>query len=486
MLTLLAAVLRISMALPGQATYYVDVNHPNASDENPGTEDQPFRTIQRAADIVSPGDTTNIKPGVYTRPQGRNRVVEIQRGGTETAPITFAGIGEGEVLLDNGFAGDWALYVNARFQPVDHVVIRGFTMTGGLSGGVYVRNSNGTVVERCRAVDNRGIGIFIGAGGAHQTVQRCEVARNYNGLKVGDNSEGSQPRRVTVQHNHCHDNANPDQPGNSDGIQCLGDGNVYSIVRGNVVHDNSDDGIDVGQGAEFTLIERNVVYNHVDPDGDGSGIKIGTHESYLPPGGGQLVRYNVLFNNKLRHFDLAGNYRVDERGKRPAPMILHNNTCYQSGGDVIYAESMDVILFNNIAHAPDNAPYWSCRLRGAAEEPPLAWSDFNLWGNRWIKDWDESLRTDLDAHTVEGDPQFNDTGNIAVNTDLASPDFGRVVSLDLRETSPAYGLGLDPFELIEKSLKKAPSDRRNEWKDAVRFALENTTRRVNSGAFPYP
>jgi hypothetical protein len=47
------------------ATFYVDRNHPRASDDNGGTAEAPFRSIQAAADAVRPGDTVKIRPGRY-------------------------------------------------------------------------------------------------------------------------------------------------------------------------------------------------------------------------------------------------------------------------------------------------------------------------------------------------------------------------------------------------------------------------------------
>lgn len=46
-------------------TYHVDQQHPRASDENPGTADMPFRTINRAAQVVKPGERVWIHSGVY-------------------------------------------------------------------------------------------------------------------------------------------------------------------------------------------------------------------------------------------------------------------------------------------------------------------------------------------------------------------------------------------------------------------------------------
>jgi len=46
-------------------TYHVNQNHPRASDDNPGTEERPFRTISRAAQVVKAGERVSIHAGVY-------------------------------------------------------------------------------------------------------------------------------------------------------------------------------------------------------------------------------------------------------------------------------------------------------------------------------------------------------------------------------------------------------------------------------------
>ncbi len=46
-------------------TCFVDMNHPAAADENPGTEDKPFRTINHAAQVVKAGERVVIKSGIY-------------------------------------------------------------------------------------------------------------------------------------------------------------------------------------------------------------------------------------------------------------------------------------------------------------------------------------------------------------------------------------------------------------------------------------
>ena len=38
---------------------------PNGSDANPGSKEQPYRTVQKAADVLHPGDTCTVRGGKY-------------------------------------------------------------------------------------------------------------------------------------------------------------------------------------------------------------------------------------------------------------------------------------------------------------------------------------------------------------------------------------------------------------------------------------
>src|SRR5205814_306177 len=63
------------------ANYFVATN---GSDLNPGTSiAQPFLTIQKAANVASPGDTVNIRGGTY------RETVTLTRSGLTNAPIVF-------------------------------------------------------------------------------------------------------------------------------------------------------------------------------------------------------------------------------------------------------------------------------------------------------------------------------------------------------------------------------------------------------------
>lgn len=77
-------------AVRGRALH---VDARSGSDDNPGSFKRPFRTIDRAADAVQPGDTVFIRGGVY------REAVTLDRSGTESAPITFRPWGKENVTI---------------------------------------------------------------------------------------------------------------------------------------------------------------------------------------------------------------------------------------------------------------------------------------------------------------------------------------------------------------------------------------------------
>ncbi len=79
----------LSALLPSTAwpaTYYVDGSDAAASDGNPGTPVQPFKTIGKAASLVNAGDTVFVKAGVY------RETVVLSRSGTSTTALTRSGL----------------------------------------------------------------------------------------------------------------------------------------------------------------------------------------------------------------------------------------------------------------------------------------------------------------------------------------------------------------------------------------------------------
>jgi hypothetical protein len=79
-----AVIISLSSVEAIATTLYVSTG---GSDGGNGSSSLPFRTVQRAADVVKPGDTIIVRDGIYTG--GKEYVAIFRRGGTDTAWVTF-------------------------------------------------------------------------------------------------------------------------------------------------------------------------------------------------------------------------------------------------------------------------------------------------------------------------------------------------------------------------------------------------------------
>jgi hypothetical protein len=101
-------------ALPLRAgQFIVDQKHPQASDDNPGTLDKPWKTIAKAGKTLQAGDIARIKAGRYREGlihfanNGRRvpvddetYIVDGPAKGHQFQPITLEAFGDGEVVPD--------------------------------------------------------------------------------------------------------------------------------------------------------------------------------------------------------------------------------------------------------------------------------------------------------------------------------------------------------------------------------------------------
>ncbi len=106
-------------------TYYVDGI--KGSDANPGTQAAPWQTIQKAADVMEPGDVLIVPPGTY------NERVVVTRSGADGAPITYRA--EGAVTM-RGFTvyADYINIIGFEITDTDNDWVAGL--------GIYVKGSN--------------------------------------------------------------------------------------------------------------------------------------------------------------------------------------------------------------------------------------------------------------------------------------------------------------------------------------------------------
>jgi len=88
------------------ATYVVDQAASGAADTNPGTEEKPFLSVQRAADALRPGDTVCVMAGKY------DERIKVKTGGMEGSVVTFMAMPRRSAIV-GGFDLD-ASYVRVQ------------------------------------------------------------------------------------------------------------------------------------------------------------------------------------------------------------------------------------------------------------------------------------------------------------------------------------------------------------------------------------
>lgn len=226
-LLLAGAGLLLSIAIApwaSAATYYVDQRHAQANDNNPGSAQQPWKSMTRAMSAqLQPGDTVIVKPGVYPALGGQwnNPALNPATSGTAEKPITFRAEPKHGAKLDPQ-GGQAAIGTNAR----NYVVIDGFEIetSGGL--GAVIWNSKGVIMQNMKIHGMRGAGFG-----------------NTDGIRI------ERSRDSTVRNNLIYDITNDNRTTNAAGIKIYYSTNI--LIENNEIFDTiagikeKEEGVDV-------------------------------------------------------------------------------------------------------------------------------------------------------------------------------------------------------------------------------------------------
>lgn len=141
------------------AVFYVDTNDPGAADSNPGTEVQPWKTIQKAADTMTAGDTTMIKGGTYTSAEWA--VVQPKYSGSAGNYITYKGYPGDLVIVDGTDAILYGIFIDqASYLRFENLTIRG-CQKDGIRVDAWETNISNIILDDVTVQNNGRHGIFF-------------------------------------------------------------------------------------------------------------------------------------------------------------------------------------------------------------------------------------------------------------------------------------------------------------------------------------
>lgn len=409
-------------------SYYVSATGNN---NNPGTLNQPFKTIAKGITVLKAGDILYVRSGTYIES------LYVGQSGRSDAPITIREYpGEAPVLdgSDQLPSGNWGSLVNLNGNYIHF-------------SGFEVKNSNITG----RYLGGEGVSL----GGHHTKASRLNVHHTWEAGIIAS-GDFSIVEDCVVWQCAFSNSANPGNSGSSwaTGISAARsevDGiTTNAILRRNITFNNWGEGLSSFE-AEGTLIEDNITY-------DNWSVNL-----YVSDTRDAIVQRNLIYNTpdnvvgQRRPFTLG-----DERPDKPrsANTIVINNLIYNADFWAFWSTSvpgsgLDNVLiahntlingqleigendydgvvnksawvYNNIFYHETNQPFDS--------HGPMTNIAFSH--NLWSELPPSELRGDND---LTGDPQFAKVGS-------TEPGELKSYYFKLLETSPAINAGMSMEEV---------------------------------------
>ena len=234
--------------------HYVADESGGGDDTGPGTAESPWLTLQHAANTVGPDTLVVVRSGIYTG-------FELTHGGTEGAPIKFAGE-PGAVINAPAQSGNNGIDISVVSGSVGYVEIEGFTIESQDVGirlvGLTDDRLENVVVRNNTCIGSVNYGVFaifcdtllLEDNVCHQSEFGTAIFMNHD----SDN--------VTLRGNTLYDS--------SYGIRITsetslgGDGSIDNLlIDGNTIYGNTGwgvhcDGVDAGR------FQNNLIYGNTD------------------------------------------------------------------------------------------------------------------------------------------------------------------------------------------------------------------------------
>ncbi|NPA74384.1 MAG: DUF1565 domain-containing protein [Epsilonproteobacteria bacterium] len=265
----------------------------DGSDSADGSKEHPFKSIQKALELLEPGDVLSIRGGTYPID------VNVTISGIMDKPITIQAY-SGEKVVFVGPYGDDKQYDTTRNLFSDSFVVKGSWLIikdleiKNAATAIYVGGgASNNIFENLSLHDNYWSGMILTDGASFNTVINCDSYYNYDSNTHGQHADGF----VIAGHD-------------TDSTPYVGEGNRFEGCRS---WGNADDGYDcweAGNKVEFinclSYDNGKNIWDDSDFQGDGNGFKLGVNNQDHPQDA-HYVEGCKSWDNNSRGFDSNDN-----------------------------------------------------------------------------------------------------------------------------------------------------------------------------------
>ena len=316
-------------------TYYVSVN---GSDNNPGTKDKPWKTIDHAVSKDSPieaGDTVLVQPGTYTE------LITLGKSGeSSSGRITLKANGDVTLKDPDPTKGGFREGV-IQSAGKSHWVIDGFRIENTSWAGISLRDAEDMIVQNNHTYETGASGIIVLPDSYYDGGEQEVTSKD---IKVLNN---------TIERANWRWKGRGDTNGTQEALSIWGvDG---FEVAGNIVDQGNREGIDAKTGSRNGSIHDNKVTGTSLVSGTPGGYNGG---SAIYVDGGRARSFNIdVYNNEIYGNTADAISIADEDPSRGDVFDIRvfNNVVYDNGkqgvnggqGIGISNNVRDVEIFNN-------------------------------------------------------------------------------------------------------------------------------------------
>ena len=278
-------ILILSAITASAATYYVA---PSGGDSNSGAMASPWRTIQRAADAVSPGDVVQVAPGTYPE------TILSRRGGTATARIRFVSTTKWGAKIVSSTTGGGAAWQN----EASYVDIEGFEVTGQAAYGIRNQKASYTRIVGNHVHDIPALNCVPGGGLAEG---------GYSAVPMPSNNEyaGNLVHHIGPAPGTCNQ---------SHGIYLT---LPYAKAYNNIVYNSAGRGIQLYHAITNAVVMNNTLF------GSGDGIVVNADTSAGYYANDSLIANNICYRNVHNGIYSGGGFGTGNQ--------ITNNLVYGNG-----------------------------------------------------------------------------------------------------------------------------------------------------------